>query len=35
MKRRDMLKLSLAATAAGLATATHAQQACPTDGTPT
>lgn len=34
MKRRDMLKLTLAATAAGLATATHAQQACPTDGTP-
>lgn len=34
MKRRDMLKLSLAATAAGLATTTHAQQACPTDGTP-
>lgn len=36
MKRRDMLKLSLAATAAGLATATatHAQQACPGDGTP-
>ncbi|MBV6409578.1 MAG: nitrous oxide reductase accessory protein NosL [Burkholderiales bacterium] len=34
MKRRDMLKLSLAATAAGLATSSHAQQACPTDGTP-
>lgn len=34
MKRRDMLKLSLAATAAGLATTTHAQQACPSDGTP-
>lgn len=34
MKRRDMLKLSLAATAAGLATTAHAQQACPGDGTP-
>lgn len=34
MKRRDMLKLSLAATAAGIATTTRAQQACPTDGTP-
>lgn len=36
MKRRDLLKLSLAAT--GLATvattSAHAQQACPTDGTP-
>ena len=29
-----MLKLSLAATAAGLASQSHAQQACPTDGTP-
>jgi len=34
MKRRDMLKLSLAATAAGLVFQSHAQQACPTDGTP-
>lgn len=34
MKRRDMLKLSLAATAAGFAATSHAQQACPTDGTP-
>lgn len=34
MKRRDLLKLSLAAGAAGLAASTHAQQACPTDGTP-
>lgn len=34
MKRRDMLKLSLAATAAGLAATSHAQQACPGDGTP-
>ncbi len=34
MKRRDMLKLSLAATAAGLATTSRAQQACPGDGTP-
>jgi len=34
MKRRDMLKLTLAATAAGLATSTHAGQACPGDGTP-
>ncbi len=35
MKRRDMLKLSLAAAAAGsLATTARAQQSCPTDGTP-
>ena len=34
MKRRDMLKLTLAATAAGIATTAHAQQACTTDGTP-
>ncbi|MBV6475419.1 MAG: nitrous oxide reductase accessory protein NosL [Rhodocyclaceae bacterium] len=34
MKRRDMLKLSLAASAAGLAPATHANQACAGDGTP-
>lgn len=36
MKRRDLLKLSLAATglAAVATTSAHAQQACPTDGTP-
>ncbi|MCA1974012.1 MAG: nitrous oxide reductase accessory protein NosL [Caenispirillum sp.] len=34
MKRRDLLKLSLAAGAAGLAASARAQQACPTDGTP-
>lgn len=33
MNRRDLLKLSLAATGLAATTA-HAQQACPTDGTP-
>lgn len=34
MKRRDLLKLSLAATGL-VATSAHAQNTCPTDGTPT